>query len=232
VRSGVACARLVQLSQAAAVQLEHAAAAPGDGLVVGHQHQGRALLGVHGEHQVDDAGAGGGVEVAGRLVGEQQARLHGEGARDGDALLLAAGQMLGIMAEALRKPDARQHLLGIGARAVAPGQFQRQHDVLQRGERRQQLEGLEDEAEHGAAQRGACILVQRTDRCPASSTRPRVGTSRPASSPSSVDLPEPEAPTMATASPAMTLKEISCRIVKRPSPLGTSLPSDDGLDHG
>jgi acyl-CoA thioesterase-1 len=54
---------------------------------------------------------------------------------------------------------------------------------------------------------------------------PDAGRSRPAISPSSVDLPEPEAPTMATASPAVTANEISCRIVSVPSPLGTTLPS-------
>jgi hypothetical protein len=171
------------------------------------------------------AGAGGGIEVAGRLVGQQQPRPGRKGPGDGDALLLAAGKMLGIMTESLRQADAREHLLGVGARPAAAGQFQRQHDVFQGAERRQQLEGLEDEAQHGAAQGGACILVQAEQIAARPvSTRPRVGTSRPASSPSSVDLPEPEAPTMATASPAMTLKEISCRITSRPSPLGTSLP--------
>jgi hypothetical protein len=43
-------------------------------LVVGHQDQRGAGFGVHGEHQVDDLRAGGGVEVAGRLVGQQQLR--------------------------------------------------------------------------------------------------------------------------------------------------------------
>jgi acyl-CoA thioesterase-1 len=61
--------------------------------------------------------------------------------------------------------------------------------------------------------------------CPPSSTAPEDGRSSPAISPSSVDLPEPEAPTMATASPALTENEISCRIASSPSPLGTTLPS-------
>ena len=35
------------------------------------------------------------VEVAGRLVGQQQGRAHHDGAADGDALALAAGQLVG-----------------------------------------------------------------------------------------------------------------------------------------
>src|SRR5471032_2773273 len=47
-------------------------------------------------------------------------------------------------------------------------------------------------------------------------TEPEVGTSRPASSPSSVLLPEPEAPTMAADSRAFRVNEMSWRIVRVP----------------
>lgn len=56
--------------------------------------------------------------------------------------------------------------------------------------------------------------------------RPLLGVSRPASNPSKVDLPEPEAPTIASASPGLTRKPISCRMVNVPSPLTTVLPSE------
>src|SRR5512143_153586 len=58
---------------------------------------------------------------------------------------------------------------------------------------------------------------------PSSCTLPALGVSRPASRPSSVDLPEPEAPRMATASPAMTARSISCRITSWLGPFGTTL---------
>ncbi len=41
--------------------------------------------------QRHDFGAGLGVEIAGRLVGQQDGRVVDERARDGDALALAAG---------------------------------------------------------------------------------------------------------------------------------------------
>src|ERR1035441_7436832 len=52
-----------------------------------------------------DAGAG--VQIAGRFVREHQFRVVDQGAGDGDALLLAAGQLAGMVAQAV--PDA--HLL-------------------------------------------------------------------------------------------------------------------------
>ena len=46
------------------------------------------------------------IEVAGRLVGEQDERLAGDGARDGDALLLTARQLAGQVLRAVRHADA------------------------------------------------------------------------------------------------------------------------------
>src|SRR5271157_5334006 len=41
-----------------------------------------------------------GVELAGRLVGQHEQRLLDQGSGDGDALLLAAGELVGVMVEA------------------------------------------------------------------------------------------------------------------------------------
>lgn len=60
---------------------------------------------------------------------------------------------------------------------------------------------------------------------PASLTLPALGTSSPASSPSKVDLPEPELPVMATALPASTVKSIPSRIDSVPPASATRLPS-------
>jgi hypothetical protein len=56
-------------------------------------HQdGDAVLAVERDEQVHDLVAALAVEVAGRLVGEQDQRAGDDGAGDGDALLLAAGK--------------------------------------------------------------------------------------------------------------------------------------------
>src|SRR5688572_16850468 len=57
-------------------------------------------------------------------------------------------------------------------------------------------------------------MVKRS--CPASLTVPRVGVSRPAMMDSSVLLPEPEAPTMATVSLGASEKSISRRMSSVP----------------
>src|SRR5262245_22726060 len=56
---------------------------------------------------------------------------------------------------------------------------------------------------------------------PARVTRPDVGESRPARSASSVDLPAPDAPTMATDSPALMSNDTSSTMVSIPSGLVT-----------
>ena len=63
-------------------------------------------LGVQVEQQLHDARAGGGVEVAGGLVGEQHGGPRDEGARHRDALLLAAGELPRIVAGALAQAHA------------------------------------------------------------------------------------------------------------------------------
>jgi hypothetical protein len=77
------------------VQPQHAVAAGGEGRVVRHQHQRRAQSRLQLEQQVAHQRAGVVVEVAGGLVGQQQARPVHQRARDRHALLLAARELAG-----------------------------------------------------------------------------------------------------------------------------------------
>ena len=96
------------------------------------------------------------VEIAGRLVGQQQARRVDQRAGDGDALLLAAGELAGRIALAVAEAEQLQRrarpleavaAVGRGRRGIE----QRQRDVLDRAGARQQVEALEHEAEPLAA---------------------------------------------------------------------------------
>src|SRR5262249_32893681 len=69
-----------------------AAGIAGDVGLVGDQHDGDALA-VEVLEDGHDLGGGRAVEHARGLVGEQQDRIVGEGAGDGDALLLAAREL-------------------------------------------------------------------------------------------------------------------------------------------
>ena len=57
--------------------------------------------------QFHDLDAAGGIEVAGRLIGQQHDGLGDDGAGDGDALLLAAGEFAGRV----MFPAGQAHLL-------------------------------------------------------------------------------------------------------------------------
>ncbi len=55
---------------------------------------------------------GAAVEIAGRLVGEDDFRIVDQSARDRDALLLAAGKLARMMIFAAGKADGSEHFLG------------------------------------------------------------------------------------------------------------------------
>ncbi len=78
--------------------------------IVGGDNGGEA----RGAHQLPERGkdpvGGAGVEIAGRLVGEKDARRIGDRARNGDALLLAAGQLRRPVRQALLEPEIGQQL--------------------------------------------------------------------------------------------------------------------------
>ncbi len=67
---------------------------------------GHAELRAEFTEKIEDGFAGGGVEIAGGLVGEKDFRAIDESAGDGDALLFAAGEFRGAMAEPMGEADA------------------------------------------------------------------------------------------------------------------------------
>ena len=67
----------------------------GDLLVVGDHHNRLTVLLAGHLEQTQHVLAGFGVEVSGRLVGKDDGRLGSERTRDGDPLLLTAGEVVG-----------------------------------------------------------------------------------------------------------------------------------------
>ena len=87
--------------------------------LVGHDQHGHAARGEvahHGQHLADQLR----VERARDLVEQHRLGLHGERAGDRDALLLAAGELLGIVVAAVGEADLAQQRLG---RARAPSRW-------------------------------------------------------------------------------------------------------------
>src|SRR5579862_2227814 len=114
------------------------------------------------------------VEVAGRLVTDDQLRITGQRAGDRDTLLLTTRelrrQMIGLIAQA----DELQVMAG--ARKPLPlrpfaREVERQHRILERRQRRQQLEKLEDDADVSAAPDRELFLAHRVDPPPVNRDR-------------------------------------------------------------
>src|SRR5690606_25018894 len=101
-----------------------------------------------------------GVEVPGGFVSEEDSWLVDERPRDRDALLFAPGELRRIMVQAFRQSDFLEQPARGGFDPALAAEFQGHHDVLDRGERRNELEGLEDETRELIADPGAAVLVE------------------------------------------------------------------------
>src|SRR3712207_1315824 len=133
----------------AAVAHADRAVRPGrDRRVVGDQDEGLLLPLVHPDQEVHDPLRRLRVEGAGRFVGPDYGRVVHERAGDGYALLLAAAHLGRTFLCLIREPH---HLDGFlrplaGLLRLLAGDQERKLDVLERGEDRDQVVGLKDEA--------------------------------------------------------------------------------------
>lgn len=119
--------------------------------IVRYQHEAECALALQLRKQIDDVGFGVFVEIARRLVGEQQRRR----ARDRDPALFAAGQAAGISFTALAQANAGEQIVGVrigllGRHGV--GKQRRQSDIVRRAQVRQQARELEYETDMARAE--------------------------------------------------------------------------------
>ena len=177
--------------------------------VVRDEHERPAAVAVDRHEQLDDLAAGGAVEIARRLVGQQDRRIVGERARDRDALLLAARQLRRIVMPAVRQPD-----VGEQRRARAPAHPSRRRSPSAPGCSRAPsatAAGGRTERRSRSSRRAAAPAPPRSSAVmstPSSRMRPVVGASSPAMRPSSVDLPLPDGPVIATDWPRAMRKDV------------------------
>ena len=110
------------------------------------------------------------------------------------------GRWLGAVGEA----DLAEQLAGSDSEVLAAGAggCQLRLDVLQGGERRDEVELLEDEPEGAQPQRRELAVGKRSEVAAVEDDRPPDGRSSAPSSWSSVVLPDPLGPSSATKSPA------------------------------
>ncbi len=127
---------------------------------VGDDHHGHAVARER-FHDVEHFADQFGVECGGRFVEQHELGAHGQRTGDGDALLLAARELVGIGAAAIGQPDAGEQLAGtLGGLRL--GHFAHEHgrfdDVLQRGHVAEQIEALKHHADFGAVAADVAVV--------------------------------------------------------------------------
>ena len=141
-----------QLADVGAAADELAAGAPvadrhhpvhrlGDAPVMGNDHHRDAQLAVDLAQRFQHPRRGAPVDAAGGLVGEHQRRLVGQRDGNGHPLLLAAGELAGPAAQAMRHAHQMQQFLRPPAPLGAAGEQHRHLHVLDRGEVGNQVAG-------------------------------------------------------------------------------------------
>ena len=137
----------------------------GEWAFVGDHDDGHAELRPEFAEEREDGFAGGGVEIAGWLVGEKNLRAIDEGAGDGDALLFAAGELRGTVAETMREANALERFANAGGAlgAIDFGEAKREFDIFFEGHAREKVEGLEDHANGVATIAGEIERAKKSD---------------------------------------------------------------------
>ncbi len=128
------------------------------------EHHGHGAPLLLGEQKVGDLRARVGVEIAGRLVRDQERGFGRQRASQRHALLLAARQFAGIVRHARAEADGAQ--LGLRPLEGVPmaREFQRHGDVFERRHVGNEMEGLEDDADMAAPKGGELVLAEALKR--------------------------------------------------------------------
>ena len=167
----------------------------GEALVVGHHADRRSGL-VQVPEQLHHGVAVRGVEVARRLVRQEDARPTRQGSGHRDALLLATAQLAGQVAGPMAHPDLLQAL----RRPLPP--FSRRHpaiderqlDVLEDGEISDEVEALEDETDLAVPDPRPLRQLEARSRPGVEDVRPRGGRVEESQDGQERRLPAPRGP--------------------------------------
>ena len=143
------------------------------------QHQRRAQLFIQLKHQGHDFFARGKVKATSGLVGQQHGWLYDESPGQCHALLLAAGQHLGVVPKPLAQTNALEHLRRLGPGIGCTCKLQRQHDVFQRREVAHQLKALEHKTDFLRTQRRPVVFAYGKEVLPCEVHRTAGGRIKP-----------------------------------------------------
>jgi hypothetical protein len=179
----------------------------GELAVMSHEEDGLPLS-VQPPEELEHLGGRDRVEVAGRLVADDQLGVGGERPRDRDALLLAAGELgrevVGLVAETDELEVALRLLEAFALRAPAR-EVERQDSVGRSWKNWKTMPTF------APRQTASSSSLSSPRLRPSTVTVPAVGRSIPVIRFRIVDLPLPDGPTTATISPAAISRSIPRR---------------------
>ena len=153
------------------------------------------------------------MEVAGRLVGQDELRLGDDRARDADELLLSTGELARVE---IFFPDDREAIEGVGDKrgafgfavtAIGKGNV----EILVNGQVVEQVVVLKNETDLLVAQRGALFWLQPMDGGFVEVYSPVQPKSCMPNKCKRVDLPAPDGPMTETKSPSSMSRLMSRR---------------------
>src|SRR5579872_2011528 len=117
-----------------------------------------------GEKQINELFAGDLVEIAGRLIRDENGRIWHQRARKRDALLFAARQLRRVVMQPVAQADGSE-LLRRALRGVSDAcELQRDCDIFQRRHGGNQMKRLENDSDLTAAKTCQGVLVQGIER--------------------------------------------------------------------
>jgi hypothetical protein len=150
--------------QSSAPQAQDSARLPGEVRIMGHQHKRRAGCGIEFKNQPHDLLRGLRIKVTRGLVGEKNLWPVHERAGDRNPLLFSAGKLNRVVVQAVFETDPLQQICGTAARVIFTADLRGHHHVFQSGQRRQQLEALEDETDKLVADLRQLLFVRPVQR--------------------------------------------------------------------
>ena len=142
---------------------------------MGDENEGGATFGMAGEQEIDNMLPGHIVEIAGRLVGDEDSRMWRQRARKGDALLFSAGELRRIVASPVREPNSAKLLFCAIEGVRNTGELERDGDIFKRRHRGNQVERLKDDAHMPTAETREPILIKPADIFSRDNDRPGIG---------------------------------------------------------
>lgn len=129
------------------------AAAASEAGVVGGKDEAFLPLSYHRKKQVADGHCVRGVEIAGRLIGKDQARAVAKGPGDRHALPLSAREEFDRKIGPMSQPDSIEKIKPLFSRNGAAKNFRRHEYVFEGGESLEQIERLEDKPDRAPPHR-------------------------------------------------------------------------------